>query len=1304
MDFIKSSINEKLLDGISDIFNKIILLFIDKIKQLEDEKNIKEEEKEEKEENEKKDEELYQMIDNLENFGDKLYKSNLSLFYFFTLKFTENFPYETNHKCFGYDEDKNLVTFIKKGNEQKHTCICPFLQVLIYVLMKRKTKQNSSSFFNLFLQTYKNKIVTSLCFLNTFPDQFYDSNLIAFREMGYQLVNESLGILLYKDNNISFLEYCFEEIYLTCENFLKQKEYKKLQEMFYRFYQIIKYLPSKTIIDKINYNTKIINIIINICCLINNANEFENKIKFDDFQADRCEIELLNYEIQGLLVIICLIHLINFDNEETINSLFNNILLKLKEFKEYKLNLQNKKFSPHLITIKCFTLFLNRFCFNYSIKHQCDLLDSFNYFLKRFPQAKELNEFLFEELINLFGFMTSQFYSFFSFYGAEMLSYYINYFNIKFNMIKCDITLMKYLLTQPEVNERFNIKNILSFSDIDSSNAFLTTLFSDNFDINNFELKDNSEEKNLKYFNSILEFLYLLIRDNLSLEKIAFRYFDFKLKMKDELYEKLYFNEKDKIKILVKNDIIHFILGRQNLVKRDDCISYINRVYDDNYAELVDEIITKDCEKIVLSNGLIVFSLKKEVFNLCDIDYIITFESRENAIEYMTNFQSKNYDISNIYIIEPLNIEKKLMKNVYKAFYNDKNIDELIKFYNLLYNNKEKMQLLNNIFYSNLTKIISFAYKLCSTDLLDEDFKIKLLEKINQIEDKQFRKEKISEEKDKKSLKEKLKKKFEKKNEIIKDKIFSSDINLLENEEETQNDKEICVYCRQSFNKEDSNNLEYYGKICYYFSDYLTDIMRKNPEEKRTKARKFVTCNHKMHFKCFYEFVIKFDKEFECPLCKKLSNIILFDFSHILGKNYDLIKGINYINDKVNINEFYKKREDDKFKELMFSNILSFEKYCSKLFHREILINDFNTDNTLLEKTLKLLMDDFEESIMFYSRTNNKKEQIEIWKNILYNLRLLFQYKIINLTDNILHLIDDILNINKVDIFEKLLLNHEFCFIINLFIAMSFILFNSNEENKKKINNIFQRKILFYFIFAAFIKSDNNDNIDKFLTNNKTELKKVLDLYYLKYKIFLLFFDEKEENININLNIEQIISSIKSNTDFINLINSTEKINYIANIKQQCLEIPKFNIIDLPERGLDFLNKTNGNCFYCNKKNILSYLCLFCGKIICNSINCLINDEAKNKKEVSLIYHSKKCCGGNGLFLNIRMCEIEYVLKRKIIGSNIFVYVNDFGETMKVFNLSDEYKLNKDELKKAIQKYIDMTYRKKSPKLYLRDN
>ena len=38
-----------------------------------------------------------------------------------------------------YDENKNLVTFIPKSKEEKHKCICPFMQVMIYVLMKRNT-------------------------------------------------------------------------------------------------------------------------------------------------------------------------------------------------------------------------------------------------------------------------------------------------------------------------------------------------------------------------------------------------------------------------------------------------------------------------------------------------------------------------------------------------------------------------------------------------------------------------------------------------------------------------------------------------------------------------------------------------------------------------------------------------------------------------------------------------------------------------------------------------------------------------------------------------------------------------------------------------------------------------------------------------------------------------------------------------------------------------------------------------------------------------------------------------------------
>ena len=665
-----------------------------------------------------------------------------------------------------------------------------------------------------------------------------------------------------------------------------------------------------------NSNIKIIKIIINICCLINNANSFENKTKFNEFQKDKFESCLFYSELYYSVIILSLIHIVDFENKEVINSIFNILFEKLKRDKEYKESLSNKIFSPHLTTIKWYSIFLNRFCFDYSIKHEFDLLDSFNHFLSVFPQAKELNEFIFVELINFFSFMISNHYSFFSYYGDGMLSYYMNYFNTNYNLIKFDISLMKYLLTQPEIKSKFNLKNIISISDIDLSNKFLHDLLNDKININNIKSNYYIEEKNFKFNNSVLEFLYLITRDNLSMVKIAFRNINFKLKTKDEIYEKFYQDEKDKMKALIKNEILNFILSKENSVKRDECLEYIESNFDSNYKEIVDEILKNNCEKIVLTNGLVKFSLKKDVLNLCDIDCIISVKSRKNTLQYITNFQSNNFNLSNINMIEPLNIEKKLMKNVYQSFYNEKNIDEMIKLYNLIYINKENAKLLNQIFYSNLTKILSFAYKLCSTDLLDEDFKIKLLKKMNLIEDKQFQIEKINEVKSKINLKEKLKKKFEKKNEIINEKIISSNI-IKEEEQDKKNEQETCVYCRQTLNK-DSNKS--YGKICYYFSDYITDIMKKKPEDKRKKARKFVSCNHKMHFKCYNEFIIQFEKEFGCPLCKQLSNIILCDFSNIIENKYDIIKGVNYTNEKINLEEFYNINEDNDLKGLLSNN------------------------------------------------------------------------------------------------------------------------------------------------------------------------------------------------------------------------------------------------------------------------------------------------------------------------------------------------------------------------------------------------
>ena len=653
------------------------------------------------------------------------------------------------------------------------------------------------------------------------------------------------------------------------------------------------------------------------------------------------------------------------------------------------------------------------------------------------------------------------------------------------------------------------------------------------------------------------------------------------------------------------------------------------------------------------------------------------------------------------------------MKNVYQAFLNDNNIEQLIKLYDLIKVYKEKKHFLNeilDIFSNNLKKIFTFAFELCYTGIFEENFKNKLLKKMAQIkkdEDKQL----VSGEKNNKKIIKNMKDKFKKQNIIKSEKLgdknqipdTKKDEEKCEQIPDTKKDEEKCVFCFEPlgiYNDGQKELTNYYGKIHYYFSDYLNDVLLKKPENKRKISNKFISCNHKIHLLCFViRMTSSSSEEFECPLCNQLSNVILFDFSCIKKNtnkgntdNFNddnIIGGFESMNENIDFDNFYQAIVEDQG--LTCSNMSSFEKYCSKLLGESKSLDDFNNDNYLLETALKLIAEDFETFMIYYSMTDKKQEQIEIWKNILLNLRYLFKYRLLKIPDILLNSNDIIAKV--FENFLECIIIYDFCDIINKFIMICFIFFDSNQENVDKIINIFLNDILLYFIFMVFIKSDNRDNIDKFIIDNKTEIRKALNLFVLKFTICLSLF-----GVNVELPIEileQKIPEIISSPPFLSLLNSNKINNYIEHIKEQRLEIPEFKIIDLPEKGMDFLNKADKDCMYCHKKNSSSYLCLFCGNKICFNINCFVNIEDKNEKEFSLVYHSLNCCGGNGLFLNISNAEIMYLRKRKVIESNIFIYSNDFGEIFKEKFSSDEYKLKKDQLEKGIKIYIDMTYRKR---------
>ena len=385
-------------------------------------------------------------------------------------------------------------------------------------------------------------------------------------------------------------------------------------------------------------------------------------------------------------------------------------------------------------------------------------------------------------------------------------------------------------------------------------------------------------------------------------------------------------------------------------------------------------------------------------------------------------------------------------------------------------------------------------------------------------------------------------------------------------------------------------------------------------------------CNHKIHFKCYYEFICLHmsngSNEFECPLCKKLSNIIIFDFSFLIKNNYDIIKGINYEQENLNLNQFYKEDKDNKYQSLLNYNILAFENYLTKLCKKEILIKDIIKDEIFEKQIFQLIVEDFEEFTIYYSLTNNKEEQIDIWKNILYGMRLLYQFKVLNLSNSIL-ISFNIIKFNVPNNVETLLMMMPFSNLINQFIINSIILFEPNEVNREKIKNIFLKEILLYLICESFIiKSNNKDvTLDEFIINNKEEFRKILDLFKLKCKICLLLLGGKEENLNINISLEDALTLIKSNTNFLNSINLSQfKIqNLPVHILEQSLEIPEFNIFNLPESGIEFFHKSNRNCLYCHKQNLYSYFCLLCGNKICSTVDCFVEDESKGKKDYPII-------------------------------------------------------------------------------------
>ena len=180
----------------------------------------------------------------------------------------------------------------------------------------------------------------------------YDnSNLKSFLVLGFQVLTPSLFKLIYDEKNTFFLENFFKEIYDKSKQFIEFKYYEGTKELFNNLLLTLGLLVNKEELNKIISNMNVHSIIIDIICLINNLNVFEDKTQFAEFQREGYLDELLNCQMNGIKIFILLCYLIDFNNIESIKFIFNKIFSKLNEYKNHKENIQQKMYTPHISSI-----------------------------------------------------------------------------------------------------------------------------------------------------------------------------------------------------------------------------------------------------------------------------------------------------------------------------------------------------------------------------------------------------------------------------------------------------------------------------------------------------------------------------------------------------------------------------------------------------------------------------------------------------------------------------------------------------------------------------------------------------------------------------------------------------------------------------------------------------------------------------------------------------------------------------------------------------------------------------------------
>ena len=241
---------------------------------------------------------------------------------------------------------------------------------------------------------------------------------------------------------------------------------------------------------------------------------------------------------------------------------------------------------------------------------------------------------------------------------------------------------------------------------------------------------------------------------------------------------------------------------------------------------------------------------------------------------------------------------------------------------------------------------------------------------------------------------------------------------------------------------------------------------------------------------------------------------------------------------------------------------------------------------------------------------------------------------------------------------------------------------------------------------CAYTKAIMNKNIDASkLTMNVDDNLDLLNLPTLKGKTLLEILDELEILIEADAYDEKkkhLYNTLKYELNYKEIFLKILEEHIDAANKEQCDEILSpslfgscipciFNFIDLPELAIDFeYENYNKVCQICKVKGKRSLICLDCGRKVCDSRSCLA--DFKGETMASFIAHCKICGGGRTAYLQSDDCSVLFISNKAVFKKFVPLYVNEFGEGISKRNFGKEFKLNKEEVKKALKMFTEYSY------------